>query len=128
VRRPYQQAIQYGPSPAPIANIVLAWNGRQKTVPALVDTGASNSLIRLVDYTDLRLIKTGPERSIGGVGSTMGVPTVVDITFEALDLPSFPLHAVTDPRFSVVLIGRDVLNRVVLECDGPRREFEVTTP
>ena len=128
MRHAYQLASRYGPTPAAVVDIILAWNGRQRTVPALVDTGASGTVIRLEDYTSLRLLKIGDEEEIGGVGDARGVPTVVDLTFEGLDLPSFPVLAMTDPNFQVILIGRDVLNRILLECNGPQLEFEATQP
>lgn len=64
MRHAYQLASRYGPTPAAVVDIILAWNGRQRTVPALVDTGASGTVIRLEDYTSLRLLKIGEKKRL----------------------------------------------------------------
>jgi predicted aspartyl protease len=95
-------------------------------VQALVDTGASTTVIRRADYLALRLRKTGDEEDIGGIGSATMIPTAADITLEGTLYPNFPVLAATDDDFRVILIGRDLLNLYLLECDGRRQEFSIT--
>ena len=65
---------------------------------------------------------------VGGVGgSTKAEPTAVNITFEGVVFPNFPVLAATTDDLPVALIGRDLLNRYVLECNGPALEFAIRT-
>lgn len=126
MQHPYDQTGSFGPTPAPAVDVVLEWNGRHRTVRALVDTGASATLIRRSDRHLLGLQKTGDAEDIGGVGGTAKAePTVVNLTFEGISFPNFPVFAATTDALPVTLIGRDLLNRYVLECNGPTLEFEI---
>jgi predicted aspartyl protease len=116
----------YGSTPAPAVDVILEWGGRRRMVRALIDTGASGTLLRLAEYVDLRLQKIGDAEDVGGVGGAgKANPTVVNLTFEGILLPNFPVMAWTTHDLQVTLIGRDILNRYVLECNGPALEFEI---
>jgi len=96
-------------------------------VRALIDTGASGTLLTHSAYTLLQLRKTGDAEGIGGVGDgAEAEPTVVNITFEGTLIPNFPVMAMTTDKLPVMLIGRDLLNRYVLECDGPQQIFSIS--
>lgn len=56
-----------------------------------------------------------------------GEPVIVNITFEGTEFPNSPVIAATTDDLPVTLIGRDLLNRYVLECNGPALEFDFRT-
>ncbi len=83
-------------------------------------------MLRRSDRYFLQLPKVGDAENIGGLGgSARSEPVVVNITFEGTVFPNFPVFAVTTDDLPVMLIGRDLLNRYVLECNGPALEFEI---
>ncbi len=45
----------------------------------------------------------------------------MNITFEGTPFPNFPV--VATEQLTVTVIGRDLLNRYLLECNGPSLEF-----
>lgn len=61
---------------------------------------------------------------IGGVANTKADHTVVNLTFEGVLFRNFPV--LTTDEMPFVLIGRDILNKYLLECDGRRLEFSIS--
>lgn len=114
----YDSSGRFGGTPAPVVEVILEWNGRRSPVRALVDTGASVTAIPRAEYRRLGLRKIGDPEDIGGVATARADRTVVNITFEGVVFPNFPV--VTTEDLPCTLIGRDILNRYVIECDGPR--------
>ena len=126
MRHPYDRSGSFGPTPALAVDVAFEWNGRHRTVRALIDTGASGTLLRRSDYQALGLRKIGDAEDIGGIGgAAKAEPTIVNITFEGFNFPNFPVMAATTDHLPVTLIGRDLLNRYLLECNGPLLEFEI---
>lgn len=128
MQHPYDSSGRFGPTPAPAVDIGLEWKGRRTSRRALVDTGASGTLIPFELYQALGLQKTGDEEDIGGVRDARAVPTVLNLTFEGIPFPNFPVMAITSGDLPIVLIGRDLLNRYLLECNGPSLEFSIAQP
>lgn len=126
MRRAYDFSGLFGPVPAPVVEVVLEWGGRSSRVKALVDTGASVTGVAWAEYKKLRLPKIGNSEPIMGVADAQADPTVVSITFEGTRFPNFP--AIATEQLTVTVIGRDLLNRYLLECDGPSLEFDITSP
>ncbi len=80
---PHDQTGAYGATPAPAVDVVIQWKGRRRTVRALIDTGASVTMLRRSDRYFLQLPKVGDAENIGGLGgSARSEPVVVNITFE----------------------------------------------
>jgi hypothetical protein len=72
----------------------------------------------------LGLRRVGPSISVGGVGGATGYRAVVNLEFEGKIFRNFPV-LVIQSRIPP-LIGRDILNRHVLLCDGPAQVFTVS--
>ena len=94
------------------------------TVPALIDSGASGTLIPESVVSGLSLRKIGERRASGVYSPPRMVPIYkVDLDFVGFDFQNHPVS--TQPR-DYALIGRDVLNRYLTELNGPRLEFSAT--
>lgn len=126
MRTPYDSSGAFGRTPAPAADVILEWNGRSSMVRALIDTGASITAIPRAEYVALRLRKISTSVPVGGAADVSGDRAVVNITFEGRTYRNLPV--ITTDQLRHTLIGRDILNRYVLECDGPRLEFSVALP
>ena len=118
---PYNRLAQ---PPAPILSIRLrALSSDQSTdpLPALIDTGADATLIPI----DTLLAIGAEETSPGWLRSFSGerVPVAlyfVDVLIGELVLPG--IRVAGSARLTEVLLGRDVLNKLVLVLDGPQAE------
>jgi predicted aspartyl protease len=126
MRHDYDSSGLFGPAPAPAVDVLLEWGGRQSRVRALVDTGASVTGIAWAEYKRLRLPKIGDSEPIGGIADAKADPSVVNITFEGTPFQNFPV--VATEQLTVTVIGRDLLNRYLLECNGPSLELSITSP
>lgn len=103
--------------------------GTPHLVKGLVDTGASISTVsdEIATAAGLQVVGTVP---LGGVGGTSERPIYAasfrlpeyDIFFPAIQIAGVTLPV---PDFQV-LIGRDVLERVLLEYHGPTGVFALT--
>jgi predicted aspartyl protease len=115
----------YGATLAPACEITLSWQGRTVTIPALVDSGASGTLIPQSAAKTLRLQKVGERRASGAYGKPQQTPLYrVNIDFLGF---VFPDHPVTefDSNRQFALIGRDILNRYQTLLNGPASEFSI---
>lgn len=102
----------------------LSWRGQFRDLPGLIDSGAEQTLIPNVTAQALGLQKISEvyvEDANGG--SQERDVFVVDLNFNGLAIASLPVAA-TD--FPVILIGRDVLNDVVTELNGPGQTFSIS--
>ena len=114
---PYRQG--FGRTPAPVFDVAISWQGQRRVLEALVDSGASGTIVPESLALDLNLRKIG-ERTISGYDHRPERRSqyAVDIDFLGLLLRNFPVVAV--PNRTYALIGRDILNRYVTTLDGPR--------
>lgn len=120
---PYQNG--YGATLAPACQITLSWKGKTVTVPALVDSGASGTLIPQSAAKTLGLQKVGERRASGAYGGTHQTPLYrVDIDFLGLVFPNHPVTELDSDR-QFALIGRDILNRYQTLLNGPASEFSI---
>ena len=119
---PYQRG--FGSTPAPICDITVSWEGRTLTVPALIDSGASGTVIpdSLVTPLSLRKIREIPVTGVEGRRELRSM-YVVDIGFLGFQFPSHPVIGI--PRRTFALIGRDILNRHTATLRGRTLEFSV---
>ena len=126
MRRSYDASGRYGQTAAPVVDVALEWQGRKSSVQALIDTGASVTAVPRDEYQKLGLQKIGDPEDVSGVADAKADRTVVNLTFEGRLFRNLPI--LTTDGLPFVVIGRDVLNKYLLECDGPNLQFDLTAP
>ena len=119
---PFPYKTGFGRTPAPICDVVISWEGQSKPLIALIDSGASGTLIPDSLAIELNLRKIGEQKTVG-YNEQVEVHNryVATITFCGLELPRFPVVGVRNRTTG--LIGRDILNRHITILHGPRLEF-----
>ena len=121
---PYDET--YDPA-APVCqiNLSVASTGLSVSLPAIIDTGADATIVPL-GY----LRQIGARRVFeAGLRSQWGERRRVYLYLIDLRLGEFTLpgvYVVGDDRGDEVVLGRDVLNRLRLLLDGPKRVSEVS--
>lgn len=89
----------------------------------ILDTGADYTQIPETIARDLRLRPTGDMTFINADNSRTSVLLyVADVEFDGL---SFPAVEVAGSPLPIALIGRDILNTLVAEFDGPARNYSL---
>lgn len=117
---PYSHA--YSP-PAPILMISLAVPEEAPPIgpyPALIDTGADGTLVPSTLLEELGVpveYVTYIRSHLGDKAHSASVYTI-DIVFNASRLPN--IEVVGDQWGNEVVLGRNVLNRIRLQLDGPK--------
>jgi hypothetical protein len=121
---PYDTA--YTP-PAPMLEIRLAAPGEAPRVgplPAVVDTGSDGTLVPTEYLEQAEAIDLGDAILYGIVGEARRVHLYeIDLQVGPLLLPGSVV--VGDDHGHEVLLGRNVLNKLILLLDGPRNETEL---
>ena len=121
---PYDET--YDPA-APVCqiNLSVASTGLSVSLPAIIDTGADATIVPL-EY----LRQIGARRVFeAGLRSQWGERRRVYLYLIDLRLGEFTLpgvYVVGDDRGDEVVLGRDVLNRLRLLLDGPKRVSQVS--
>jgi len=110
----------------PYVSVRLSTPSDFRELQGILDTGADQTLIPLVTANALRLRQIG-DVSIGDASGDWNSRPVytVQVEFEGLLFTRVPVAAI---NFPVVLIGRDILNDLVVTFDGPRRTFTISRP
>ncbi len=121
---PYSHA--YSP-PAPILEIALALPTESPlydSVFALVDSGADGTFVQ-IEY--LITLDARPEYQVRVRGHLSGGSIAdvytVDIVIDSLHLPS--IDVIADMENQEVVLGRNVLNKLVLLMDGPQFSLDI---
>jgi predicted aspartyl protease len=120
---PYTRRVQ---PPGPALSIRLqVVAGAQSTaaILALVDTGSDATIVPLHYLLEIGAEETAPGWLISFSGERMPVAFYfVDVRLGELVLPG--VRVAGSPQLQEVLLGRDVLNKLVVLLDGP--QFEVS--
>lgn len=124
MKAPYDRS--YFP-PAPVADIWLGAPGERFAVGplrALLDTGADACVApaRHVEALGLQIDSMQYLTGLGGVRRHVEV-YIVDIGVGSLRLPGIEVAA--NRESEDVVIGRNVLNKLILNLDGPRETVEI---
>jgi predicted aspartyl protease len=113
--------------PAPVLNIRLAAPGEPPQVrplSAVVDTGSDGTLIPTHYLEQVEAIDVGDAILHGVLGEAREIHLYeVDLHIGARLLPS--VIVVGDDQGGEILLGRNVLNKLILLLDGQSRETEL---
>jgi predicted aspartyl protease len=113
--------------PIPVLSIYLTPVGEASQIgplTAIVDTGADATLVPLRYLDDLDVPADYPTRLRGPWGSARRVQVyTTDIVIATLHLPG--IEVVGDEMGNEIILGRNVLNHLVLLLDGPGQQSDV---
>jgi len=121
-RHPYSSSFR---PPAPVLLVRLGAPGRETVLglPALLDTGADLSVVPRSTADALGLPQVSTTRIQGVTGAAESTPVHAALLEIAGAAELVEVVAWGDEA----ILGRDVLNRFVLELDGPRETLIVST-
>jgi len=112
--------------PGPYLTLRIEWGGQTRDILALLDTGADLTQIPEVTAQVLQLEQVDVVPVTSSHGETVDRPVyVANLTFDGL---AFPATWVVGDDYPLALIGRDVLNDLIAEFDGPARAYELQQP
>lgn len=110
----------------PYLDLTVRWNGRDRPLLALVDTGADYVQIphTAAEELELQQIDTIDSQSAHGDWREsplfVGDISFLGMTFEAVEMIS--------DEYPIALIGRNVLAELVATLNGPARSFDLVRP
>ena len=124
MKLPYN--VHYFP-PAPTVEIRLGTPGESfASIPlqALIDTGADISLIPIDHIRPLQVVPDDHRylHSQWGEGRKVAIYSL-DVGIGNARLPT--VEVVADERGDEIILGRNVLNQLVITLDGPKRVLEI---
>lgn len=122
---PFDYSSGYGSTFAPVTRITISWRGKSRTLPALLDSGASRTCIPQSVALALSLKKRG-EVPVGGATAPEDklLPRyVVDLTFFGQSFTASPVLGISK---AYALVGRDILNEYTTCLDGPALQLSLT--
>ena len=98
----------------------------QGALPAVIDTGADITLVPLALLEQIGAPEMDEVRLRSHWGETTTVTTyLIDIQLGADTLPG--IEVVGDMHGATVLLGRNVINRLLLLIDGPHQSTDLLT-
>ena len=111
------------PAPALEVEVINSQTGMIETILAKIDTAADASVIPDILVQRLGLLDFDQFLAISFDGSLqLQSSYLVDLLVAGRKFTD--LEVITTP-LPYILLGRDVLNQLVITCDGPRLAFEI---
>lgn len=115
-----------GGVPAPLVDAVFGHGTLKQTVRAVLDTGADQTQVPETIARTLRLRPTGFRTFRNADGSLVTHRQyVADVELDGL---SFQTLEVVGSQLSIALIGRDILNTLLAEFNGPTLSYSLSSP
>lgn len=113
-------------SPGPYLTLRVSWGDTAREILALLDTGADVTQIPVFLVELLGLEQIGEMTITSAHDEDEDKPVfAVNLAFEGID---FPASSVVVDEFPIALIGRDLLNDLNSNFEGPARRFAVVRP
>ena len=114
--------------PAPYVPVQLRNpdTGTTTTISAKIDSGADMSVLPQAVVANLALEPTGDILASGYDRKPVLLPTY-NVTFEIQDYTIQDVEVTVSPR-NDVLLGRDVLNHLILTLNGKEQTFDLKDP
>ena len=119
--------------PAPLIKMAIATPGKQpkRTIECLgfLDTGADCTLVPFDILTVVQATVAGSRERITGTekGSMMVIPYFVGVRLAQYSYPVVRVRGCPSQALGgMVLVGRDLLNRVCVEFNGPVLTFAIS--
>jgi predicted aspartyl protease len=114
------------PAPMVYARVSAPDGGRVRLVEAQIDTGADLCALprRIAADLELRAVRRIRAAGYEGQGEKM-ILYVADLDIEGLQFPQVEL---LPTRLSFAILGRPVLQHLVVQIDGPRQILRLTRP
>ena len=111
----------------PICEVFLGSGGSEPSlgpIEALVDTGADISIVPIAYLHTLRAqrVNRGRARSVWGDARTVDV-YAVSLRLDGIEWKA--LQVLSDEVGMEIVLGRQVLNRLVIHLDGPAATLEI---
>lgn len=107
--------------PAPVVDIVVRWGAREEPARGILDTGADFTQLPESVVLAMRLPRISDRTIRTASGQTYNASVhVAHLEFEGL---SFRNIAIVSSPLSIALVGRDLLNGLFAEFDGPGTAF-----
>lgn len=120
---PYLKNKSFGFTKAPACDVIISFNGNDKPLSALIDSGADCTFIPDDIVTSL-FLKKKRNMDIWGITKDVDHKGLYTVTIKFLNL-EFPDHPVVSWGKDFVLIGRDIINRYKTILDGPSLQFSI---
>ena len=110
----------WGSISGPVVDLSISSGSSTRTIEAIIDSGADMTCIPNVVANDLNLQQISVKPATGFTGTVASVPVYrVDLSFEGMSFPNWAVLGYGN----MVLIGRDILNRLITHLDGPAQDF-----
>jgi predicted aspartyl protease len=126
MKRKISYSISYVP-PAPVLMVQCASPGEEPSlsaVLAIIDTGADGTLVPITILESIEAIPVGDAVLHGILGETRVVDLFeIDLYIDDLVLPGILVASSDDSQ--EVILGRNVINRLILLLDGLEGETEI---
>ncbi len=112
---------------APVVDTVVSWGTSTERFEALIDTGADDTHIPDRAARALNLQPISEQKTLGVHAGQVKIYPVyrANLSFEGMDFTNIP---VVGFELEFGIIGRDLLNRLITELDGPARQFTLQHP
>lgn len=114
--------------PGPIVDVRLTNGQHTATFEAIIDTGADMTYVPGLEAQRANLQKIGEEPTEGiipGDERTYPLYRATNLSFEGITLDN---HPVVGYEQNYGLIGRDILNQLLAQLDGPAQDFTLQQP
>lgn len=109
--------------PGPWVNVIFRWGGSSLEALGILDTGADYTQVPETIANGLNLRPTGHRTFANADGSrTRSRLYLADVEFDGR---IYRILEVTGSQLPIALIGRDILNGLVAEFDGPALSYSL---
>lgn len=100
----------------------------EQEIMGLIDTGAEGSVIPESLAVEMGLMPEGEMGVVGAGGEVYEERPTYFVTVRLNQQMRFELEVPSLPAEEHFLIGRDILNKLILHADGPAGVFELSRP